>query len=481
MEDDQELDFDAFHAAPALVSLAAFSPSFTPSSRRLSSHFSPLGRPVPSARQLAWVSLQGRLIGAEEASSVKTIGGSLNPSEALAWELFSPIHRILIVAVVAVATAELKKSQQICQLKRSVLLRDQVLSSMQQKLDDLCNQVNIMKEQPENEVDLSFTNDKKILSNNDIKLDETTISPCGCQVCYEHRVLSNGPMCDFFENSCCGDEVFKFKIPSYNVAEQEERRMSNLSDWASSVNSLIDIHLERRMSDLSDWSSSVNSLIDIQLNSEQDIYNLQQECDEKDATIKELSASLNASDAASSKRIAELEDVIRRKNMIITKLKKDMAVLEQKVVHLTRLRRPSFTASNSNISQPPIMADNLLYDMESSTSPSSSDPDSPIKAQSYEDEKRPALEEGTSLSREQTVGKAKAPISLPRLADSSQKQRQLPMSPLNENSMNHRLDSTMKLRQKQLVPTDTTNRDMKRIRRHTQTVSKDKAQPKRRV
>ncbi|KAJ4969888.1 hypothetical protein NE237_002987 [Protea cynaroides] len=387
MKDDLELQFNATNASPALVSLASFSPPFTPSSRRLSSQFSPLGRPVPSARQLAWVSLQNRLIGAEDASSVKSIGGSLSPEEAVAWELFSPMHRILIVAIVAVATADLNKSREISQLRRSVHLRDQVLSRMQQKLDDLCYQANVLKDRPENEEDLSFRNNK---TYKDIDPDETTISPCGCQLCYLHRDSSNGSMWDFFENACEAAEIFKFNTPSANVAEQEERRMSGLSDWASS---------DRRMSGLSEWASSVASTIDIQLDSEQEIYNLQRECDEKDAKIKELSDLVNASDAASSKRTAELEDVIKRKNIIITKLKKDMVVLEQQVAHLTRLRRSSFTASNSNIQQLPVMADNLLYDMDSSNSLSSSDSDSPIESQSYEDEKRPALEKGAVLSR----------------------------------------------------------------------------------
>ncbi|XP_016191926.1 uncharacterized protein LOC107632785 isoform X1 [Arachis ipaensis] len=47
---------------------------------------------------------------------------------------------------------------------------------------------------------------------------------------------------------------------------------------------------------------------------------------------------------ANYKRATELEDIIRRKNSTISKLKKDLAVLEQKVMQLTRERRASFTA-----------------------------------------------------------------------------------------------------------------------------------------
>ncbi|KAJ4979549.1 hypothetical protein NE237_010329 [Protea cynaroides] len=443
MEDDPELDFGAAHAAPALVSVSSFSSSFMSYSRRLLSHFSALGRPNRAARQLPWISLQGRLVGMEEATSVKSIGGSLSPEESLAWELFSPMHRILIVAVVAAAAADSKKSREIWKLRKSVQLRDEFLSSMQQKLDDLCDEENILKDLLENEVDMSPTNNKEILSR-EIKPDEAIFLPCGCQLCYEHRVSSI--KCDFVEKLCSGDEVDKFKMPPANGGEQEERRMSDLSDSASSVTSSADIQLNT-------------------LAIEQDTYNLQRECKEKDATIKELSAVVHATDAASSKRMAELEDIIRRKNMIITKLKKDMAVLEQKVVHLTRLQRPSFSASNSNVTQLPIMADNLLYDMDFSTSSSSSDSDFPIRSQSYElvheDEKRPALEDEFALNRDQMVGKANTPISLPRLVDCSQKQQSEPI---------------MTLRQRHLVPS---SRDMKRSRRLSQTVSKDKAQHKR--
>ncbi|XP_039058110.1 uncharacterized protein LOC120201592 [Hibiscus syriacus] len=101
-------------------------------------------------------------------------------------------------------------------------------------------------------------------------------------------------------------------------------------------------HEERCMSDLSDWASNVTSASEIQLNNlaiEQDIYNLKRECEEKDAIIKELNTSVQSSNVATLKRVSELEDIIRRKNTIITRLKKDMVVLEQKIVQLTRLQR----------------------------------------------------------------------------------------------------------------------------------------------
>ncbi|XP_052116415.1 uncharacterized protein LOC127746601 [Arachis duranensis] len=46
---------------------------------------------------------------------------------------------------------------------------------------------------------------------------------------------------------------------------------------------------------------------------------------------------------ADYKRATELEDIIRTKNSTISKLKKDLVVLEQKVMQLTRERRASFT------------------------------------------------------------------------------------------------------------------------------------------
>ncbi|OVA04808.1 hypothetical protein BVC80_8655g5 [Macleaya cordata] len=468
MEDDGE-SFGGAYAAPPLVSLSPFfSPSLSTSSRRLSSNFSEPTRPIHAARRLSWVSLQGRLVGAEEASSAKAIGGSLSREEAVAWELFSPIHRILIVAVVAVATADLKKSRQILKLKRSVDLRDQVLLSMQQKLDDLCEQVNTMKDRPETGEEVLFTKNEEFPFNKNTRWDESKFSSCGCCPCDHHRVLSNGLMKDSVEKAAGVDEIFKFK-PLMMGVEQEERRMSDLSDWASSVTSAADIQLNT-------------------LAVEQDIYNLQRECEEKDATIKELAAVVNATDAAGSKRISELEDVIRRKNMIISKLKKDMAVLEQKVVHLTRLRRPS-SASTLNVRQLPVMADNLLYDM-SSSSPSSSDSDCPIEnppqvSVSHEHQEISAHQNVTSRRNNRVVSQKppisqkppvsqKPPISLPKLADRLPKLR--PVSPLTENSMNQRPNSPVGFSPNELV---SSGGDQRRNRRRSQPGSKETAQMKR--
>jgi hypothetical protein len=122
---DQYLRLDCgAHAAlpPALVSLAPFS---SPSPRRLSTcGFAQPSYPVPvPPKRMAWMSLQGRLINAEEASSARAVGGGLSRDEAIAWELFSPVQRFLIVAVIGVAAAESKKNRLILRLTKSVELR----------------------------------------------------------------------------------------------------------------------------------------------------------------------------------------------------------------------------------------------------------------------------------------------------------------------------------------------------------------------
>ncbi|XP_073138307.1 uncharacterized protein [Henckelia pumila] len=330
------MDFDGHESSfghalpPALVSLSPFTSSASPSPRRLLSRFTQPSKPVRAKRQLAWLSLQGRLVGADEASSAKTIDrkGVFGVEEAETWDIFTPIQRVLIVAVVAVAAANSKKNRQIFELRKSVELRDQVLLSMQQKLDCLCKEIDYFKDQPE-----IVVSDHGPYPNPDYSLVNATTKEINV------------------------DDVFKYKMPLLIEIEPEERRMSDLSDWAPSVTSSVDFQLD---------ASANNHTIN----------NLQMECEKKDAIIKELSTFLQKSEAFGSKRISELEDIICRKNMIINKLRKDTLILEQKVVSLTRLRRPSFAAPSSNIEHLPSMADNVLYDMDSTTGASSSDSDS---------------------------------------------------------------------------------------------------------
>ncbi|KAK7325052.1 hypothetical protein VNO77_29101 [Canavalia gladiata] len=339
--------------SPCVVSVAPFSAS----RRRLSATFVRANRPISSAKPMAWISLQGRLLNADEASSARTIGGGLSPDQALAWDLFPPTHRFLIVAVIGAAVALSRQNLQILRLKKSVELRDQLLSSMQQKLDNFCELVNSSIEHSATPISEPSTNDRELQSNEAFGPEKIKFVDCGCWHCEQHSAFFNEKMQGASDTRASnGNEVLQYKTPFSNE-EQEERRMSDLSDWASSVTSAGDIQL--------------NSLA-----VELDIYNLKRDSEEKDATIKELTTLLNSSEVANCKRVAELEDIIRRKNTTISKLKKDLVVLEQKVMQLSRLRRPSFSASCSNGSQGPHMVDNLIYDMESTTSSSSSDSDS---------------------------------------------------------------------------------------------------------
>ncbi|OMO68589.1 hypothetical protein CCACVL1_19894 [Corchorus capsularis] len=391
-------------APPSLVSISPFSPC----PRRISTSFAQPSRPVVcSARRMARVSLQGRLLNAEEASSARAIGGSFSREEALAWELFSPIERFLIVAVIGVATADSKKILLLSQLKKSVNLRDQLLSGMQQKLENLSEELSNTREQQ-----------GKWQGN---------------------LVMTSG-----------GDH-------NENETEQEERRMSDLSDWASSVTSATEIQLNN-------------------LAIEQDIFNLKRECQEKDAVIQELTTVVQSSNMASSKRISELEDIIRRKNTTITRLKKDLMVLEQKVVHLTRLQRPSSSTSSSNCWQIPVMTDNVLYDMDSTTSPSSSDSDcSPknrLQAPVPKVEEVSFQNSDFALKNEQKSAPAKVSCSFVRQSEWNLKSR--PTTPLKEISINHKLN-TPPSRQRQV----SASRGSKRIRRQTQSASKDSTPKKR--
>lgn len=436
-----------------MISLTPFQ---TPSQRRLSSQFSEPTRPITSTRKLSWVSLQGRLIGADEASRGKSIKGGLSREEIVAWDLFSPMHRILIVAVVAVASNDLKKLKEIQSLRRSVELRDQILLSMQQKLDNLCEQMNTMKERPENMDDDSSNNNGEFQLSNCFQLKKSKDLSCEFCSCERNQDLFNDA--DSFVDAASGDVMSKFKMTHSITTEQEERRMSDLSDWASSVTSAADMQLSA-------------------LGVEQEIYNLQRECDEKDATIKELTTAIRSAEIASSKRIAELEDIIRRKNMTITKLKKDMVVLEQKVMHFARLRRTSSTPLTVSTQKLPMMTDNVLYNMDSSTSPSSSDSDSDMKIQpqivsdpreSDSIVNSPMHPAGDLLVSSNVNGSAR------RSQSSIKTPKPQPVSSLTENVVNRRRNSTLRPKQ---VPSPLG--DMKRNRRRNSLGSKDGVTSKR--
>ncbi|KAK6138376.1 hypothetical protein DH2020_027850 [Rehmannia glutinosa] len=336
--DDQEPPFGSA-LPPALVSLTPFTPSVSPSLRRLSSCFTQPSKPIRAKRQLAWVSLQGRLVGAEEATFAKTVdkNGAFCADDAAAWEVFSPIQRVLIVAVVAAAAINSKKNKQILKLQNSVELRDQVLLSMQQKLETLCQQINYFKDQSEivTSVDVFFTK----------------MTNCGCEP----------------------------------YVEPEERRMSDLSDWAPSVTSSIDIQLDN-------------------LASEHDMNSLQNECEEKDVTIKKLSTLIQSSE-----------------------------VLSSKVMNQARLKRPSCSAAKSNIKQLPVMADNVVYDMDSTTSPSSSDSDMSPRNQIQWQEATVQISK-KALKGDQNCGQFK---------------RSCTLSPLKERSLNQTPNSLPGLRIKQ--------------------------------
>ncbi|KAK4855069.1 hypothetical protein QYF36_003681 [Acer negundo] len=464
-EDDQDLAFCSSYP-PFMVSLAPFSLS-TPSSstRRLSSHFSPPTHPVSSSeRRLAWVSLQGRLVNAEEASSARAIKGGLRREEAAAWELFTPIQRFLIVAVIGVAVAESKKNRVISQLRKSVEFRDQVLLSMQQKLDNLCEQLYFVKDQPGIKANVSSNRKAESLIDESFGQDKINFVDCGCWLCDQHHDLNELAGHSVMKTSG-GDEMHQYKMNHATETEQEERRMSDLSDWASSVTSTAEIQ-----------SFAI----------EQDFFNLRKECEEKDATIKELTTFIQSSNVTGSKRVSELEEIIRRKNMIITRLKKDMVVLEQKVVQLTRLQRPSSSASasasasSSKCWQLPVMADNLLYNMDSTTSPSSSDSDSPPKnrPEAPVAKHRDSLLQNGEFASTSNQKSAPPKVSSSFVKPTDRHTKSRSVSPLKERSTNQNSITLSSLRQKQL----SARGDLKKSRRRTQsTTSKDAAQQKRRV
>ncbi|KAG6781723.1 hypothetical protein POTOM_014635 [Populus tomentosa] len=333
--------------------------------------------------------------------------------------------------------------------------QDQVLSSMQQKLDDLCDQLSSINNQAGTKGNASFNNNKNLEPpcNDVFGCDKIKFVDCGCWHCDQHHDLLAGLMGNSVVKVSKGDEVLQYKMPFINEVEQEERRMSDLSDWASSVTSAAEMQMNTYAID-------------------QDMFNLKRECEEKDATIKELNSILQTNNMADSKRIAELEDIIRRKNTMITRLRKDMMVLEQKVVHPTRLRRPSSSLCVSDSSELPLMVDNIIYDMDSTTSPSSSDSDSSPanrpQTPAAHIQETPVQSSELVLTKSQKSAPAKASSSVVEHHKKSRSE-----SPLKEISTNQKSIGLPSSRPKQL------SAEIRKARRRTQSAIKDASSKKR--
>lgn len=77
--------------------------------------------PIPAAAPgslLSLVSLKGVPVGAEEASSPAVVGRVLSSEQSAAWALFTPMQRLLLVATVAAATADVNKCRSTSALRR---------------------------------------------------------------------------------------------------------------------------------------------------------------------------------------------------------------------------------------------------------------------------------------------------------------------------------------------------------------------------
>ncbi|WZZ81753.1 hypothetical protein YC2023_102325 [Brassica napus] len=323
----------------------------------------------------------------DEASSARSIGGGgLSREEALAWELFTPYQRFLIVAIIGVAAAESKKNGVIAQLQNSVDLRDQVLTSMQQKLDALCKQLNHTKDQSGNGSKVVDLDDDDLQSAFREKFGSENVKfvECGCWLCDQHHHSSPA-----VQDKALANMVID--------AEPEERRMSYLSDWSSSDTTAAEMHFDN-------------------LSLDQDMLSLRKECQEKDETIKDLTSFLQLTNKAGSKRKTELEEIIRRKKTIIKKLKRDVLMLEEKVTQLTRPRRWSCSAAIPNTREFPMRLDNLLYDMDVSTASSASDSETPAntpRRTGLEDVPVDSIkEEPSALGQTQKSAPAKSSASL---------------------------------------------------------------------
>lgn len=321
-----------------------------------------------------------------------------------------------------------------------------MLQSMQQKLDDLFAEMNSLQQQYikcDSFISTERENIELVSSKSKELGDEEGARCCTCALpeiaATPHKTKD---LCG--KDDANSDEVGRSSV---SLVDHEERRMSDLSDFCWSVVSSVDNHVN--------GDNQLSSLA-----AEQELYNLQKECEEKDAAIKKLTAAAHASSSADAKRIAELQDTLRRKNMMISKLKKDMSALKQMVVELARAKRASSANLNKVCSELPVMSNNVLYDM-SSTSSSSSDSDSPIARREY---LNVHLVNDTPGDCESKVS-SRVPVrktSLPPTKSSACNLRSI--SPLKEKSLNPKVERGSVGRQKQLI---SSNGDFKKTRRQS--------------
>lgn len=67
-----------------------------------------------------------------------------------------------------------------------------MLSSMQQKLDSLFEQVNYVRDHSSGRGEMAFTKNLESSCNDAFVSDNITFVDCGCWFCDQHRVLYNG-------------------------------------------------------------------------------------------------------------------------------------------------------------------------------------------------------------------------------------------------------------------------------------------------
>ncbi|KAL3681120.1 hypothetical protein R1sor_024076 [Riccia sorocarpa] len=112
------------------------------------------GKPPSGFQDVAWLSLDGRLMNADTATSLNRIGGPLGGLEACVWEGLNPLQRVLIVAVAAAAAAaaKAKSTREAARLQSAINEREVALLHMRQELKNLSSEVDKQRTQLNNTV-----------------------------------------------------------------------------------------------------------------------------------------------------------------------------------------------------------------------------------------------------------------------------------------------------------------------------------------